>query len=286
MRSAEPLITADSSYHNYEPSRTARLYWLYPLCAGYFTYQKGYHLERASYDSWLLEVILDGEAIIQTKGKTYVAQAGDIVLLDCHKQHGYSSQTGWKALWVHFDGISAQGYADMIVPQNPVIRHPRAGDIVQSIQIIYDMLATPSPEKEADTVEITDALNTSGKTEITVSADNGFSDHALPYSRSFDWANDGGLFRPVECRSTGRICLWDLEVTAQPVILPTGKRQNQGQAVFGFRHVLDGARSGDTLQWSLHAGAADSMEAMEDAPLLSGTLHPDEAFAPCVLRDI
>ena len=136
------------------------------------------------------------------------------------------------------------------------------------------------------TVEITDALNTSGKTEITVSADNGFSDHALPYSRSFDWANDGGLFRPVECRSTGRICLWDLEVTAQPVILPTGKRQNQGQAVFGFRHVLDGARSGDTLQWSLHAGAADSMEAMEDAPLLSGTLHPDEAFAPCVLRDI
>lgn len=150
MRSAEPLITADSSYHNYESSRTARLYWLYPLCAGYFTYQKGYHLERASYDSWLLEVILDGEAIIQTKGKTYVAQAGDIVLLDCHKQHGYSSQTGWKALWVHFDGISAQGYADMIVPQNPVIRHPRAGEIVQSIQIIYDMLATPSPEKEAD----------------------------------------------------------------------------------------------------------------------------------------
>ena len=28
------------------------------------------------------------------------------------------------------------------------------------------------------------------------------------------------------------------------------------------------------------------MAMMEDAPLLSGTLHPDEAFAPCVLRDI
>ena len=150
MRSAEPLITEDSCYHNYEPSKMARDFWLYPLCAGLFTYQKGYRLERSSYDSWLMEVILDGETIIESEGKSCLAQTGDAVLLDCHKPHGYSSQTGWKALWVHFDGIPVQGYTSAIGEHNPVVHHPLAGEIVRYIQGIYDLLATPSPEKEAD----------------------------------------------------------------------------------------------------------------------------------------
>lgn len=150
MRPAEPLITPESSYYNYEPSKTARDYWLYPLCAGDFTYQPGYHLERASYDSWLLEVILSGRAEIETEGRSFQARAGDAVLLDCHKPHGYQSAEGWRALWVHFDGLPARGYAEGIIRHGPVIDHPGTGEVKQSIQKLYEILADPSPKKEAD----------------------------------------------------------------------------------------------------------------------------------------
>ena len=150
MRPAEPLIMPESCYYNYAPSKLARDYWLYPLCAGDFVYQPGYHLERASYDSWLLEVILGGEAEIESEGKRFYARAGDAVLLDCHKPHGYGSSKGWRALWVHFDGVSARGYAEWIAARGPVIQSARAGEARRCIQGVYSLLADPSPEKEAE----------------------------------------------------------------------------------------------------------------------------------------
>ena len=150
MRPAEPLITGDSGYYNYEPSKGARDYWLYPLCAGDFTYLPGYHLERAAFDSWLLEVILSGEAEIESEGKSFHARAGDAVLLDCHKPHGYGSATGWRALWVHFDGVSARGYAEWIAARGPVLQSAGVGEAQRCIQEICALLADASPEREAE----------------------------------------------------------------------------------------------------------------------------------------
>ena len=132
-------------------------------------------------------------------------------------------------------------------------------------------------------VEITPFINPDGETEITVSVDNSFSNNALPYSRSFDWANDGGLYRPVECIRTGKVRLQDVQLQAQPVILPNGKRQNEGPAVFGFRIGLDGAEWNDQVQWALYPGAEDSMIPLTDAPLLSGVLKNGEALEPRIL---
>ena len=136
------------------------------------------------------------------------------------------------------------------------------------------------------TVEITDFLNPDGSAEIIVCVDNRFSGTALPCERSFDWACDGGLYRPVECRRTGRIALRDTEITAQPVILPTGRRQDSGAAVFGFRTVSDGAQASDTLQWALYTGADDSMTPVGSRPLRCGTLAVGEALAPEILSGI
>ena len=135
-------------------------------------------------------------------------------------------------------------------------------------------------------VEITPFMNPDGETEITVSVDNSFSEHALPYSRSFDWANDGGLYRPVECIRTGRICIRYAQIQAQPVILPNGKRQNEGQAVFGFQIQLDGARQEDQVQFSLYSGAKDSIIPLADAPMLSGVLKNGEKLEPQVLPNV
>ena len=59
----------------------------------------------------------------------------------------------------------------------------------------------------------------------------------LPYERSFDWANDGGLIRPVELLVTGGSFLTSPQVTARPVITVSDCRQDGGSAVFGLMGV-------------------------------------------------
>ena len=121
-------------------------------------------------------------------------------------------------------------------------------------------------------VEITDALQESCDAAVTVCVDNSFSDLAVPYDRSFDWANDGGLYRPVELWQTGPAMLRDCRIEAVPVILPTGKRQQSGQAFFGFTAMLDGSVTGGSVRWELYRGAEDSITPMDTEPLLSGSL--------------
>ena len=68
------------------------------------------------------------------------------------------------------------------------------------------------------TVNISEYIK-EGKNIITVETDNCFSLDMLPVNRSFDWANDGGIIRPVELWVTGKQYIKELTITAKPVIL-------------------------------------------------------------------
>ena len=68
------------------------------------------------------------------------------------------------------------------------------------------------------TVNISEYIK-EGKNIITVEANNRFSPDMLPVNRSFDWANDGGIIRPVELWVTGKQYIKELTITAKPVIL-------------------------------------------------------------------
>src|SRR5204863_8156194 len=50
----------------------------------------------------------------------------------------------------------------------------------------------------AFTFDITHALHWGETNNITVRVDNAFNQHMLPRGPSSDWANDGGIFRPVQ----------------------------------------------------------------------------------------
>lgn len=139
MRSYEPHISAGSSYYNYSPSTTARDHFLYPLCVGDFVYEAGYDLRRTTYDSFLLEVILEGSVIIQTGGHTLRAQQGQAVLIDCHQPHRYYSDTGWHACWVHFDGPAAKGYFDLFLRRWGIAFPPCPPEVSEAIRALYRM---------------------------------------------------------------------------------------------------------------------------------------------------
>lgn len=110
MRTFDDYISPESEYFIYSPSQTALEIFLYPMQCGLFSYKPGYSVYRESFDSFLLMYIQKGNMDILLESKNYHADAGDFILLDCYKPHGYSTKTGCECLWCHYDGNAARGY--------------------------------------------------------------------------------------------------------------------------------------------------------------------------------
>ncbi len=122
MLSTERGIMAGSDYYVYTPSTQAKSLFLYPINMGLFRYQPGYSLHRNAYDSFLIMFIRKGECQVETGGRTFYAQADQVVLLNCYEPHAYWTSKGWEAEWLHFDGSAAPGYYDAILAGgSPVI---------------------------------------------------------------------------------------------------------------------------------------------------------------------
>ena len=160
MRSLEPYVDPSSVYYNFSPSLLAREHLLYVVCAGDFTYAPGYELTRSSFDSYLMEIILEGRVNIETEGDRLTARAGQAVLIDCNKPHRYHSDTGWHALWVHFDGAAAKGYFSLVTRQNGrVFFTHRLQDVHEALAGIFGMFHQGQPLSEtAMALYLTQAL--------------------------------------------------------------------------------------------------------------------------------
>jgi beta-galactosidase len=68
----------------------------------------------------------------------------------------------------------------------------------------------------AFTLEITNLLQWGRTNTIAVRVDNAFNQQMVPRNRSSDWANDGGIFRPVQLLVTPKIFIESVEVDATP----------------------------------------------------------------------
>lgn len=74
MKSHEPFIEPESTYYVYSPSLLGRSMFFYPLTCGHFFYAPGYHLHRASFDSFLLVYVKKGSMYVQTKNESFNAK--------------------------------------------------------------------------------------------------------------------------------------------------------------------------------------------------------------------
>lgn len=149
MKSYEKFVSKDSDYYFYTASQTAQNLFFYPTYTGFFHYLPGYFLKRASYDSFLLMLITDGECTVTVNDTVTRASRGSIVLIDCYKPHQYESQTGWKSLWLHFDGPLARPYYEQITSRlGTVFLHPNFLGIQYSLEKIYQNFKNSLPVNE------------------------------------------------------------------------------------------------------------------------------------------
>ena len=78
------------------------------------------------------------------------------------------------------------------------------------------------------TIDLTEALQT-GENRLTLRVDSSFSLRALPVERSFDWADDGGLFRGVELELIDKDGVHQMQIAAQPKIKTYGSRVDSAE---------------------------------------------------------
>jgi len=65
-------------------------------------------------------------------------------------------------------------------------------------------------------LDITQLLRWGSSNTIAVRVDNAFNDHMLPRGRSSDWANDGGIYRPVQLLVTPKTFVERVDIEAVP----------------------------------------------------------------------
>lgn len=127
----EALVSPTSQYYIYSPTQEGQKALLYPLCLGSFSYLPGYSLHRSSYDSFLIMHIKKGSCTLHTPSGYKMLAAGQSVLINCYKPHGYSSRCGWDADWLHFDGTGALEYYNYLcslsLSDAPVVNAPPVG---------------------------------------------------------------------------------------------------------------------------------------------------------------
>lgn len=181
MISYETHILPNSDYYVYTPSTLAKKLFFSPICIGSFRYESGYRLARDSYDSFLMMYILKGTCFVTVGSHTMQAMAGQLIFLDCYAPHAYGTDSGFEALWIHFDGPMVRIFYETIVSEKGSLLYPAHPDAIhRSLYHIYDTFRSRAPIAEdqisgtitnilSDLLSSEKAQQVSGKTQIGIS---------------------------------------------------------------------------------------------------------------------
>ncbi|MCM1026452.1 MAG: AraC family transcriptional regulator [Roseburia sp.] len=115
MKSLEKYVDPKSDYFIHSPSAKIAETFLYPICLGHYFYLPGYRQHRLSFDSFLLMYVFEGTLTLEFENRKQVVAKNHFILLDCYQEHCYSSEVGWEAIWIHFDGPPARKMYQMTV---------------------------------------------------------------------------------------------------------------------------------------------------------------------------
>jgi AraC-like DNA-binding protein len=113
MYTKETGVLNNSSIFFHTSSSIAKSLFFYLKCAGHFYCSEGYNVKRDNYDSYLLMFIKSGHGVVTYENKTYSVNSNDVVLLDCHKPHCYSTED-WESLWIHFEGNVIKDFFNLL----------------------------------------------------------------------------------------------------------------------------------------------------------------------------
>ncbi|MFV0379309.1 MAG: AraC family transcriptional regulator [Anaerorhabdus sp.] len=131
MDAKESNLGSGSIFYMYSPSKNYKDIFFYPLCLGNFYYEKGYHLIRKNFDSYLIILVKSGKMKIRINNKTLIASSGDCILLDTYLKHDYECIEASNCLWLHFDGPQAKKQVELLHENFNIVIKPRNFETIE-----------------------------------------------------------------------------------------------------------------------------------------------------------
>lgn len=161
----------------------------YPVSAGYFDCKPNYRLQRNSFYSYLLLVMLSGSLAYQTRKGSGVAKTGDILLLDCNVPHSYAAQGRCSFTFIHFDGAQSREIYEQVEERFGNLI--RVDDVMRLHEAISEMMNTLRADKRVSVartsamlyqilMQLLDASGTTGEGSVG----NTLVDRAISYIQS------------------------------------------------------------------------------------------------------
>ncbi|MBU9738443.1 helix-turn-helix domain-containing protein [Diplocloster agilis] len=126
MKCMEPGVLECSDYYFSTPSGIAKKLFFYGICCGEFSCKVPYHVNRDSYNSYLLIQILDGSLTVKLPGeKRYeTAETGELVWINCYQHHEYFTKRDVRFRFIHFDGNASGDFYREILHSGGTILRP------------------------------------------------------------------------------------------------------------------------------------------------------------------
>ena len=115
MKQNDNSLQNQTYVYFHTPSAAAREFLYYPLAGGIFERGKNYRVHRLQYDSVLLAYITEGNLQLIQGGKHFRAENGELLLVDCYKEHEYFTDSYVKFTWIHMDGSSSRPWLDSMI---------------------------------------------------------------------------------------------------------------------------------------------------------------------------
>ncbi|MCL6547479.1 MAG: AraC family ligand binding domain-containing protein, partial [Alicyclobacillus sp.] len=121
----------DTTFYRSRPHAPTDLARPMGLCVhsvGWFRCRPDYRVSRTSWYGFHLFYVRGGRGWVVRRGRTWSAEAGDVVALDLSEAHQYFADPWdpWEFLWVHFSGSLAGEYMRLLgADEGPVLRPPK-----------------------------------------------------------------------------------------------------------------------------------------------------------------
>ena len=118
----EPGVLPNSERYFSTPSALSRqLFFYITRCGHYYCDHNFYFIDSCdtakleSHKTFLIDYIRKGTMQVEVDGRTFTAEAGQVILTDCRKPHHFYSTDSLERIWIHFDGANSREFFNQII---------------------------------------------------------------------------------------------------------------------------------------------------------------------------
>lgn len=139
------VLPGSERFYSVLSEDTLRLFYYISSCGHYFC-EKGYRIERNGVEQLLLMYVEQGSMTAEYDGRIQVAQAGDILLIDCTRYHYYSVPDYAEFYWLFFKGLNAFELCNhLLKPGGALFRTPNNSRIGVFCRHMLSKFSTHQP---------------------------------------------------------------------------------------------------------------------------------------------